>query len=285
MRKIKLAEEIYPSFKQKESEILSLFYQKDFSKINELTKVLMDDLQKKIKVAFKKKDELLVNSLFIFQYYFSFMQDISNFFICLKTSEFEHSWSKLQDAQSKLNDLYRLLDNINFLHLDELDSYLDDIEALFPYTVFNSIEAVAKEKTCSICSNNIMSDKCSHIPGELYWGKIAFVEVKIDKFLGMSLVENPANKRCVIKINHDKNSPSNGPFGMIFSFSQNAIPFYKFEILYRKRIMKRNEFMKLNRDQLCPCGSGKKLKDCCIRKRVTVASEKYVNIVNEKIIK
>lgn len=120
---------------------------------------------------------------------------------------------------------------------------------LFPPQTFTSPGMLARF-TCSICGRD--SDACSHIRGRLYRGRLCQSIVSDIQLLEISLVDVPADKHRrfisygdgVQKID----TLTNGPYKEN-GHGRAATP----------------PATSLGRNSRCPCGSGRKFKNCCMK--------------------
>ena len=80
---------------------------------------------------------------------------------------------------------------------------LGNYEILFPYRVFVSPHYTVGEMRCSICGLETKDPGCPHITGHLYKGRIAKKNIKYKKIIEISLVKNPANKKCIVNITNE----------------------------------------------------------------------------------
>jgi len=266
--------------------ILYLFDLKKYEDIKSKIEHYNENKFTKNKLLLKDIDEITTNINFIKHYYLSIFYDFAEFLIDLKQKEFQKSWCTLQHIQDTITICYNLIQNKTDFNLDTLSDYLYKIEQLYPYVVFSSTECIV-EKTCSICKNNLLDKKCTHLSGDIYNGELAGVNINIIEFLGISLVYKPAHKSCTLlpENKYDyKNFPLMSSYGMIYSFFLYSEPFFDFEILIKPKIITHSEINTYNRELLCPCRSEKPFKDCCIKKRFIFVKEKYISSINKKLI-
>ena len=227
------------------------------------------EICEKLKVeAIKEKDEYSANLSFLFKVYYDLIIAISNFWKLCDNADYQDAWSFLQDALGTVRTLNRFIDNESQLSIDKISKYLSQIEILYPYVNFCSIEYITKKMTCSICKRSPYDPECNHIAGDLYWGEMAANVVEEMEGRGLGITKNPVDKRCVILMDIDKNKLETSPFKLIHFFITNSkFPLRDFDLLLTERKLSRTFYNSRPEQSLCPCGSGKKFKDCCFNNK------------------
>ena len=242
------------------------------------------EICEKLKVeAIKQKDEYSANLSFLFKVYYDLIIAISNFWKLCDNADYQDAWSFLQDALGTVSTLNRFIENESQLSINKISKYLSQIEKLYQYVNFLSIEYIIKKMTCSICKRSPYDPECNHIAGDLYWGEMAINVVEEMEGRAVSLVKNPADKRCVIHMDIDKNKLETSPFKIIHRFIQNSnFPLRDFDLLLTERKLSRTFYNSWPEESLCPCGSGKKFKDCCFSNKI-IFNPHYKLIFKETI--
>ena len=243
------------------------------------------EICEKLKVeVIKEKDEYSANLSFLFKVYYELIIAISNFWKLCDNTDYQDAWSFLQDALGTVRTLNRFVEDELQLSIDKIFKYLSQIEILYPYVNFCSIGYIAKKMTCSICKRSPYDPECNHIAGDLYWGEMAVIVVEeIEQVNHVAITKNPADKSCVILMDIDKNKLETSPFKIIHLFIQNSkIPLRDFDLLLTERKLSRTIYNGRPEESLCPCGSGKKFKDCCFNKEF-IFSPHYKLIFKETI--
>jgi len=202
-------------------------------------------------------DEDIANLAFLLKVYVSLLTDFIDYQGLLCVNEFSKSWSKLQDC---LDCLYLLRKNFPAnKKVLEISEHFLAFEKLYPYRLFVSSEMLSSKQTCSICGRSGIDPLCEHIPGEVYWGELAYVKNHGTLSLrGVAFVENPVDKRCVATIPGETL-----PFTLLEYYLEKVKdPLIKFVVRsFNVYIQKENK--KMGRNEPCHCGSGKKYKKCC----------------------
>ena len=242
------------------------------------------DICEKLKVeAIKEKDEYSANLSLLFKEYYALIIAISNFWKLCDNADYQDAWGFLQDALGTVSTLNRFVEDESQLSIDKISKYLSQIEKLYPYVYFCSIEYIVKKMTCSICKRSPYDPECNHITGDLYWGEMAYNVVEEIEPNHLAITKNPADKSCVIHMDIDKNKLETSPFKIIHVFIQNSkSPLRDFDLLLTNRKLPRTFYNNWSEEALCPCGSGKKFKDCCFNKEF-ILNPHYKVIFKETI--
>ena len=181
----------------------------------------------------------------------------------IKNKEFESAWHHLERADIELSFLEGQTEvdvsgfNKRFL-LDFIRVMIPRYQKLFPYQFFISREAIIKSERCSICGQRVsIRKRCHHRIGHLYMGEKCGYEVTDWEFIGAALVKDPFDKfGYILPEGLEYN------YQMVYSVvSRLRSPYQPWFVEIEKII--RPEFKSVKRNDLCPCGSGKKYKKCC----------------------
>ncbi|MEN6385642.1 MAG: SEC-C metal-binding domain-containing protein [Phycisphaerales bacterium] len=221
------------------------------------------------------------NDCFIFKEYANLLSSYAQYWSQICSNKYEQSWDTLQDILDSLRNIKKFTLFDKTILFKFLEKQALGLEKLYPYRFFASTEIVVSQIECSICGKNINSNECNHIKGELYRGKMAYGIVKeIKDCLAIALVENPADKRC--KMQSLDGKPFKFPCVEYLTkliLTQKINPLYishAEETIHRIPI----KDSKIGRNEICPCGSGKKLKKCCINKEF--AQKNHIEIILKK---
>jgi len=201
--------------------------------------------------------------------YYELIIAISNFWKLCDNADYQDAWSFLQDALGTVRTLNRFVEDESQLSIDKIFKYLSQIEILYPYDNFCSIACITKKMTCSICKRSPYDPECNHIAGDLYFGEMAInVVEEIEQVNHVAITKNPVDKRCVIHMDIDKNKLETSSFKLIHFFIKNSkFPLRDFDLLLPERKLSRTFYNSRPEQSLCPCGSGKKFKDCCFNNK------------------
>ena len=129
------------------------------------------------------------NSLLAVQYELQMLVNI-------KEDKMNEAWENLVTAQITYETVVR-----NYhIEFEPANSYVERLEGyeklLFPKMFFLSVSGIIKKNNCSICREPY--SKCDHIKGRLYNGELCVREITEMVLEEASLVDVPANKRCIM---------------------------------------------------------------------------------------
>lgn len=178
----------------------------------------------------------------------------------LLSEKYEESWNILDNIDIDIGYINRNVpsgyDTESF-NLDFIGRIIKEYQKLFPYRHFFSRESIIKEEKCSICGNIIkIRNHCPHIPGKIYMGRLCLREVTNMELKAMAIVTDPFDKYALL---HPEGKEYN--YGMLkYLLEVIKEPYTDFHVKIQKE--KKKEYEKVGRNDLCPCGSGKKYKKC-----------------------
>lgn len=114
--------------------------------------------------------------------------------VSLKEDRMAEAWDILITCEYNLGTVIR---NYPF-DQDHLHNYLNRLndyqKTLFPKMMFHSYGGIVKKSHCSICKLDY--GNCDHFKGKLYNGELCCRNITEVDMHEMSIVENPADKRC-----------------------------------------------------------------------------------------
>jgi len=203
------------------------------------------------------------NDLWVIERYIDFLEKYGHLWKSILDQRFSKSWCLLQDSLDFLRSIKR------FSHIDIhfFENQLIELERTYPYNVFFSIGATVEFFECSICGQDIDSQECPHMRGNLYGGEMAYAIAKnIVQLDHIAMVAYPEDKRCVVSYE------DNGEQFTLIRYVASLISSKKCRISdfgrlqFSKRLRPNPDYRKLPRNERCFCGSGKKFKHCCIGK-------------------
>lgn len=210
--------------------------------------------------AIEEKDEEKANYCWCLRQIFT----IQNGFLCvydyLRNKNFVDAWTKLDHIDIELGFLEDNFfidpqnDRFNLIFIGRI---IKEYQKLFPYKHFFSRENIIKSEKCSICGQPISLRKhCGHKPGKLYMGEMCLREITDMEFKAVAIVTDPFDKYSLVSIPNKEYD-----YGMLeWLMSYIKSPYDDFFVETKKE--KLPEYRKTGRNDLCPCGSGKKYKKC-----------------------
>lgn len=255
---------IYDSLKSLKKRVIASDFEDPFCEYNSC-----EYLFKSVKdVAIRNGDEKLANSQKVYEFYFKFFATFARYHQSLLDEKYKASWDYLQDCFDLANAVCKFVMINERREIPSIVAILSQYEKLYPYNVFFSSEYVVSKSHCSICGKSMQSLDCAHRKGELYWGEVA-VEVidEIKEMQAVCLVSHPEDKRCIVETKAQQNMPVKERFKILNDFLELKVNPLRFFDIYKKTEHRRNlQIQKLNRNDICLCGSGKKFKNCCMDK-------------------
>jgi hypothetical protein len=117
---------------------------------------------------------------------------------------YSQSWSLLQDLQDSLRLIKRFGRRPDIHVWMVLEEQCAGLERLYPNRPYLSAEMIHGPVVCSVCGRRMDDPRCSHIPGNLYRGRLAFgVVQEILSAPALAFVTNPMDKRCGVVLPDD----------------------------------------------------------------------------------
>lgn len=214
--------------------------------------------------AIKNNIEELANAQYVANLYMKLLCQLSSYFKSLKEKEYRESWDILQDCLDSAFWIGKYTIIENRYEISQIVDLLIGYESLYPFKVFASTEMIITKSECSICGKPFQSLDCPHIKGNLYWGEVAIENItEIKELQAVAMVSHPLDKRCVVELSDDTRTKEE-KFHLLNGFIEQQIPaFQLFSIEIQKTSRQRQDIKIVGRNDKCPCGSGKKFKNCC----------------------
>lgn len=214
--------------------------------------------------AIENNIEELANAQYVASLYMKLLCQLSSYYKSLMEKEYRESWNILQDCLDLAFWIGQYTIIENRYEIPQIVDLLTGYESLYPYKVFASTEMIITKSECSICGKPFQSLDCQHIKGNLYRGEVAIENVtEIKEFQAVAMVSHPLDKRCVMELSDDTRTKEE-KFQLLNEFLEQQIPaFQLFSIEIHKTRQQRPDIKIVERNDKCPCGSGKKFKNCC----------------------
>ncbi|EGR2781739.1 hypothetical protein DLH94_11095 [Vibrio parahaemolyticus] len=263
MYSIDLLREQLPELEETTEKILVLIDQRDYEQAFKLS----TEYKSQILSLKQTLDDSQKNHAYILDVFFNMLGSISLVWKEIESSNYLDSWWKLQDSLDDLRCLRKFY-TLESKTLGFFEDQLQSIESIYPYEYFSSPGFIVEKYICTICKNDIESDDCDHLKGQLYSGEMALAEAKILDIDHFAMVENPMNKR--LAIGTDSHPRFNVFKHIVKSFENkesSPLDFSDVNLIEVKGV--KNSSKKLPRNSLCSCGSKKKYKKCCLLKETS----------------
>jgi hypothetical protein len=213
--------------------------------------------------AITSKDEALANDIWRCETILAIQTQYIDAFNKMKQKRYYDAWCLLEVIEGDIHILENNMDIIDECYqIAFIKRIIGQYQSLFPYALFISPEFQKEEEECSICGKKLkLRDVCEHQVRKIYWGKPCYRLVKKMSLIGTAVVKNPVQKYSVI-FEH-KEDPSK--YKMVEFVIKNLLsPYHDWKIEHTKRLHPYSIFKNTQRNNKCPCGSGKKYKKCCL---------------------
>ena len=229
---------------------------------------LHQDLQKEKDEFVKENNQEKAKELWISQTIIEVHKLYHKAFQLLKDKSYYKGWCQLERIEITISGLKRHFkyNKTEFL-LWHIEKSVTNLQVIFPYRLFASMETLKKKKECSVCSQEILiRNPCGHIIGEIYNGEMCHRIVTEAEVLGISLVENPGNKYSVMFLKDDKTDEQVDHYNYqtidyLFAHINSPVEIWDLEVSERE--IKKSDYGNIGRNDKCSCNSGKKFKKCC----------------------
>ncbi|MBA2841286.1 hypothetical protein HNP87_001835 [Methanococcus maripaludis] len=267
-------------------EIFIEIKSQNYLKAEELAENLKKSFNDAKNEAISKNDEEYANIFYLLDIYVDILNSISKLWQLLDNMDYPTSWGQLQNAIDGIKFLKKYILNPDELQINILENYLENLEKYYPYQLFGSPEYIFKKEECSICGRSPYDPECIHITGRLYMGEVAITLHKdLEDITGFSLVKNPKNKRCILKIkDFKKEEVEKTSYNILHTLIMGLKkPLLNFEgPVIKEGLLPREYFNTYDKNDECPCGSGKKYITCCYRRKY-IKQTLYYYIKKEEI--
>ena len=205
-------------------------------------------------------NEKYANKIWCLKEIYCIHKNYIDLFNLLKKRKYEIAWNKIDEINKSIGCVRLNFDeNCNDYFLEYISEVLSNLEKLFPYKVFTSREMLVTKEKCNICGKIISPrGECNHIPLKLYMGKLCQYIVEEAKIIAIALVSNPMDKYAVLIPEGQEYD-----YKLLDSFIDKSDSPYKIWVIKCTK-QKKDVYRNTYRNDLCPCGSGKKYKKCCL---------------------
>lgn len=255
------------------------YLQKKYSSMDEC---VLDEIELHRKNAIQELNEKQANYCWCLKNIYNVQKTFISAFCAMKSGEYERGWRDLDSTDILLSGLIQNMeidvDNDKY-GLLFISNIIKEYQKLYPYRWFLSRESVIKSERCSICGQLVsIRNPCGHKLGKLYMGEQCLYEVLDFEFKGISLVREPFDKYTYIKVEGKEYN-----YEMIeVLMSMLSNPYDKFWVETVE--IKKTKYENIQRNEKCPCGSGKKYKKCHYgtndekMEHKIIHIEKYINV-------
>lgn len=219
-----------------------------------------EDIEELHRNAIDCQDEYEANYCWCLKQIYNIQKGFVSSINALKKQKYEDAWFALDRVDTELGFLegnFDIAQENDKYHLVFIGNMIKEYQKLFPYCHFFSRESIIKAEECSICGKTIsLRHPCGHKVGKLYMGELCLRKVTDMEFKGLCIVTDPFDKYAYLKLQEQEYN-----YGMLETLMMEIdTPYDEFHIETVK--VQRPEYKGVGRNELCPCGSGKKYKKC-----------------------
>lgn len=233
------------------------------------------NLLKKLKVhAVEQNDQATAKMVWCHEQILDIQHNYLSAFKKMKESLFYEAWCILERVEIGIIFLephFELDTKNDLFKLKYIEKHARQFQSLFPYKLFISPATLQLEKVCSICRKPVsIWNPCEHKKGEIYNGELCVYEVTRGELLELSVVPSPVQKYSVLFTTQSETGEhlDHYDYAIVkYAISGLENPFDDWEVRWTKIRHPHSLFTHVGRDENCPCESGKKYKNCCLRKK------------------
>ena len=205
-----------------------------------------------------------------------------NAFEFLKKREYKNGWDELAQVEISINNIkYNYKECFHYIAFTFLDQAVVKFQKIFPYKLFTSIVFVDTKEECSLCGKPMDPfSGCEHMRGKVYLGELCQGIVTDGIFVGVDIVKRPAMKSSVLF--KDLDNPEE------YKLLEYLIPklpneYTNWDFRISTKYEQHSNF-RTGRNEKCPCQSGKKYKNCCLKNPEGVFYENYDFLLPDKLL-
>ena len=219
-----------------------------------------EEIEKLRKDAVFRQNEEQANYCWCLKQIFRTQKGFVSAIHSLKSKKFEDAWrifDRVDIGLSNLEENFDTSQGNDRYHMLFIAKMIKEYQKLFPYCYFFSRESVIKAEECTICGSPIsLRRSCGHKVGKLYMGELCLRKVTDIELKAVCIVTDPFDKYAFVRIPENEYN-----YGMLEALMLEIdSPFDEFSIEEVK--VMRPEYTRIKRNNLCPCGSGRKYKNC-----------------------
>ena len=217
----------------------------------------------------KDGDQDKAKQIWIYQRIVEIHQRHRESFSLLQRKMYYAAWCELERVEVSINNLRRHFSyNKQEYYLWHIEKSTKNIQSLFPYRVFFSPE-IKQQTKCSVCGKQrTPRNPCGHKVGEIYDGEMCVREVTHFEVIAQALVNNPTHKYSVPFLSDEMgNTIDQYDYCAVdFFLGHVCDPYVPWDLRGLIKEITAEQFRDTGHNDQCPCGSGKKLKKCCLKK-------------------
>ncbi len=244
----------------------------NYDKRNEDSELRLTNSLKTIKAkAVEQGNQDLAKKAWCYETIHEIQKNYLTAFSMMKEGHFYGGWGLLERVEIAINSLERhfVSPEGDIFKINFLDKHVGQFQTLYPYKMFISPAILQLEKECSICGSKIsIRSFCGHRKGEIYNGEMCVHIIKKGHLLEISVVTNPVQKYSVLFLNDPETGKEVDHYNYAlvnYVISGLGHPFDEWSMQKTKIRHPHALFAHINKNEKCPCDSGKLYKDCCLK--------------------
>lgn len=235
---------------------------------------IREELKRLKKSAILDGDQLQAKLIWCYEEILEIQRRYSLAFENMKTGFFYDAWCELERIEVAFHFLERHYDlegdTKDIYKLQFIRNHSRQFQLLYPYALFFSTALIILGQRCSICEKAIsIHHPCGHHVGEIYEGELCLREITEVNVLSVDIVANPVHKSAVPFLIDPESGKTYDHYNYVnvFSVVSNLEnPFDMWELRQTTKLYPHSDFESIGRNEHCPCGSGKKYQECCLKK-------------------
>lgn len=188
----------------------------------------------------------------------------------LREGNYYEGWCKLARCEIALDFIDRHFSVEETPVLGVIAENVKKLQSIFPYRIFFSPELIIEKQSCTICGEEVcIRSSCDHEVGEIYDGEMCGRRIEECKFLSISVVESPLQKYSVPFLKDPDTGERVDQYdysAIEYLFERISSRYDYWDVEIREEEVPHSEFQDVNGNEKCPCGSGDKYKNCCLKK-------------------
>jgi hypothetical protein len=233
--------------------------------------IVIDLLKKKKVEAVQKNDQELAKQIWCYEHILEIQNNYLSAFQKMKDGLYYDAWVLLERVEIDLHNLephFRQEYKSDPFLINFIEKHSKQFQSIYPYKLFFSPAYLQLEKVCSICKRVVsIWNPCGHKKGDIYDGEMCVHRITKVELLEVSIVPNPVQKYSVL-FTYESESEKHVDqydYGIVkYAIDGLRKPFDAWEVRWMRTRHPHNLFSHVSNEDDCPCGSGKKYKNCCL---------------------
>lgn len=232
---------------------------------------VQNDLSSQKELALSRNNQERAKLIWCYEQILHIQKNYRLAFRLMKLFDFYEAWCLLDRIEIASTNVHR---HFNFQKDDKyrinfISARAKAFQSLYPYKYFISPGFIIKEQKCSICHKSLsIHSFCEHKKGEIYNGDLCVREITVCEFLEMSIVTNPVQKYSVLFVAKDgeKKPVDTYDYSILKHLLSELVNPFEFWTATKTFVRRpHSQYASYPKTSECPCGSGKKYQECCLK--------------------